>query len=512
MLLETEKERVCINQIVGKDKREAIVEGDVIVNDIKPDVLNIISADGVPCIYKKEVMDGKIRIDGSINTYIMYLADDANGSVRSLNTVLDFTQVIDIDGCMPEMTAKVSVDINNIDCRILNGRKINVKASLNINSKIYLNDNIEIISNVNNLDDVQVLNNDRTINSLIGEGNTRVCAKDTITVDAADEIAEIMKANIRIKNKDIKLSYNKVLAKADAEVTIMYSTEDNTIKNISTTIPVMGFVDIENISDDSICNVDYQIKNLIIKPNNADMHSIYIEVEIEISCCAYETRNINLIEDLYSISSDLNFTQKQIVAMSGKQNLKDVCNIREQINIPELGDNRLYNVKVVPNIVNSTIMNGKIIYEGDMNVELLFEMNTSINSRNIQIPFNFNITNEQIDENCVIDTDIDIIRDDFVVNSGNIDTNIEMQFNVSVSKNDNLNIINEISVEENRDNNIYSMVIYFAKPGDTLWKIAKKFKSTVDDIARVNGVEDVNKIDVGQQLYIPKFVRKAIAG
>ena len=44
---------------------------------------------------------------------------------------------------------------------------------------------------------------------LIGEGTTKVYAKDTISVDVADEIAEIMKANIRIVNKDIKLSYNK---------------------------------------------------------------------------------------------------------------------------------------------------------------------------------------------------------------------------------------------------------------------------------------------------------------
>ena len=56
MLLETEKERVCINKIVGQNEKEAIVEGDVIVNDIKPDVLNIISVDGIPCIYKKEVL------------------------------------------------------------------------------------------------------------------------------------------------------------------------------------------------------------------------------------------------------------------------------------------------------------------------------------------------------------------------------------------------------------------------------------------------------------------------
>ena len=280
MLLETEKERVCINQVVGQNIKETEVEGDVIVNDIKPDVLNIISADGIPCVYKKEIMDGKVRIDGSINTYIIYLADDENSTVRSLNTVLDFTQVINIDGCMPGMTSKENVNIKNIECRVLNGRKINVKSTLSITSKVYSNDNIEIISNVSNLDDVQVLNNEKKVNSLIGDGNTRVYAKDTVNVDTADELAEIMKANIRVVNKDIKLSYNKVLAKADADVAILYLTEDNRIKSINTKIPVMGFIDIENISDNSICDLDYQIKNLIIKPNTGDMHSIYIEAEI----------------------------------------------------------------------------------------------------------------------------------------------------------------------------------------------------------------------------------------
>lgn len=119
MLLETEKERVCINKKVGQNMKETEVEGDVIVNDVKPDVLNIISADGIPCVYKKEIMDGKIRIDGSINTYIIYLADDENASVRSLNTVLDFTQVMDIEGCMTGMISKESVNIKSIECRVL---------------------------------------------------------------------------------------------------------------------------------------------------------------------------------------------------------------------------------------------------------------------------------------------------------------------------------------------------------------------------------------------------------
>lgn len=68
-----------------------------------------------------------------------------------------------------------------------------------------------------------------------------------------------------------------------------------------------------------------------------------------------------------------------------------------------------------------------------------------------------------------------------------------------------INVIDEIETNENEQEDNYSMVIYFVKKGDTLWKIAKGFKSTVDDIKRVNGIENENVIDVGKQLFIPRY-------
>ena len=409
------------------------------------------------------------------------------------------------------MTASPKIKIKRFETKVLNGRKINVKAILEVETRVYSNDNVEIISNLNNMEDVKMLNNSKMINSLVGEGSTMVYAKDTISIDETDDLAEIMKTEIRILDKDIKLSYNKVLAKADAEISIMYLTEDNRIINTTARIPIMGFVDIENINDNNICDIDYNIKNIIIKPNNSDNHSIYVEAEIEIMCFAYEVKNINLIEDLYSISSNLNFTQKEITTMADKQNIKDNCDLREQISIPEIGNNQLYNVQTNPRILSVNIRNGKIIYEGELNLEFLYSSTNSMSSRTAQIPFNFEMTSDNINENCEIDTNIDIKRDDFILNEGNIDASIELEFNVSISRTQKLSIINEISIEETRENNIYSMVIYFVKPGDTLWKIAKKFKSTIEDIARVNNIEDMNKIYPGQQLYIPKFVKRNIA-
>mgnify|MGYP004598313739 FL=1 len=69
------KETLKVNKVVSEKKEIINVQGDMIVPDSKPDILNTINTSGNISIYKKEIIDGKIKIDGNILTYIMYLAD-----------------------------------------------------------------------------------------------------------------------------------------------------------------------------------------------------------------------------------------------------------------------------------------------------------------------------------------------------------------------------------------------------------------------------------------------------
>ena len=71
-----------------------------------------------------------------------------------------------------------------------------------------------------------------------------------------------------------------------------------------------------------------------------------------------------------------------------------------------------------------------------------------------------------------------------------------------------INIIDNVEVSEDKNDSeedYDSLIMYVVKPGDTLWKIAKRFNSTIDEIKRMNGIEDENQINVGQKIFIPKF-------
>lgn len=299
MVVETTRDNILVNHIIGQKTENFMVQSDSIIPDIKPDIINDIFASGTVCIYKKEITEGKVRLDGGVNTYIVYQADEEENRTRVLNVNLDFTQTIDMENAKENMNLDTKITLKNIECKVINGRKINVKVFLEVDIKITSNEDIEIINGVN-LKGVQTLNKSLNVNSLVGRGTVKTYAKDTLVIDNIDNLSEIMKVDLDILNKDIKVSYNKVLAKAELNVKILYLTEDSRINSVESTIPVMSFIDIENVTEDDLYNTEYEIKNIVIKPNNVEEHSIYVESELEVSCEVYKKQEINLIQDLYS--------------------------------------------------------------------------------------------------------------------------------------------------------------------------------------------------------------------
>lgn len=511
--MDFETEKICLNQIITQKRDSFFAEENIIIPDVKPDILSTIDSCGNVYVYKKEIINGRLRIDGGVQTYIMYLADNEQNNVRGLHTVIDFSQSIELENITQEMNFDCNLSVKNIECKILNGRKINVKANMDVEVKIYSNEEKEFVKSVNNMEKIQMISDSIKINSIKGKGETIAVAKDTITIE--DNLADILNSEISVKNKDIKVSYNKVLSKADVIVEMLYLTEEERINTVTAQIPIMGFIDINNISENEICDTNYEIRNINIKPNNVEDHSIYVEIEFLITCSAYEDKEINLIQDLYSPEEDIKMNQENVNLIQNKNIIKDACNVQNRINIPEIKGGKIYNVRATTNIIKENILNNSVSYEGELILNILYE--SSITNRmevkEQRISFTHDINSDKIGKNFEVNTNIEIESKEFICMPDNtIDIKINMNFLLNVYMKNNVSIVNNINVEENTEcSKGSSMVIYFVKEGDTLWKIAKRFKSTIDDIAQVNNIENVDKINIGDQLYIPKYVYNKIS-
>ncbi len=507
MEINTTKETLNVNKMIC-EKREMInIQGDMIVPDSKPDILSTINTSGDACIYKKEIMDGKIRLDGNILTYIMYLADGGQDNVRGLNTGLDFSETINIPELQEGMNVDVSTTVKFIECKVINGRKVGIKVALEVSMKIYSKESVEIITSLND-ENIQVLGQNMKVNSLLGDGTTKAFLKENISIPNTDNLAEILSLQISLVDKDIKISYNKVLAKSEVEIKMAYLTEEGNICKLQTRLPLVGFIDMPNIQEENVCETSYMIRNIIIKPNSIEEHSIYIEMEVEIACIAYEEKEIRTIQDMYCPGEKMNFEKMMVNTITDKQCKKSVCNIREKINVPELETGTIIDVTITPTINKENRLSGRIVYEGELEINFIFTDNSAvgINTKKVTLPFEQSV--DGIAENSKADTRIEVSSQEFLNQSGIVSSNLDLNFETDSYRAASIPVINNISTTPQEDLEDYSVIIYVVKSGDTLWKIAKRFGSTVDDIVRVNGIERPDRLNVGEKIYIPQYVLK----
>lgn len=504
-MLDTVKEKLEVNKLVSMKKELIFIEGEMIVPDTKPDVLNTIDTSGVICLNKKEVQDERISMTGVLNAYIMYLPESEKDKVRGINTSIDFSEIIKITECRIGMESTVNAKIKTMEARVINERKVSVKASIELEINIYQKEDVEVITAIENVNNIQMLKEDLKVNSLVGSGNTKSFVKELISVDNVDNIAEILRVETYVCSEDIKVSYNKILVKSEMYIKIVYLTEDSRINTKNTKIPIVGFIDIENVVDENICDISYEVKNFMIKPNQMQENSVHVEAEIDVLANVYEEKQINLIQDIYSTSQGIKCNDKNISTMKNKRKINQLKQIRESLSIEELGNKEIIDVEVSTNILNENQGTNYMIYECQMNFKfILLDEKMQIEIKEINIDFEHRIDNI---ENTNVELKIEVENKDFIIQDGNlVNANVDLMMKTNEYGIANINIIDELELINQEVEEDYNVVIYSAKKEDTLWSIAKQFGSTIESIQKYNSIDEKVKIKQGDKMFIPKYI------
>ena len=505
MGIKTEKGKLNINQVIANRSENVNIESDCIVPDVKPDIAEITGTSGIVNVYKKEVGEGKIRIDGCVMAYIMYTANE-NGKnvVRGINHTMDFSQIFAIENVTSEMLENTRVNLQSIKCQVINERKINLKANLNFDIKIFTSSNIEFVNNVK-LDDIQKLEKSFTVNNVLGIATTKASVNEKVLIDNSDNLAEILKVNANIINVETKISVNKILIKADVSFKMLYSNEDGRIGQVKKVFPIMGFVDMQDVKDDTVCDPNVEIKNMLVKPNGSEDKNVSIDIEIGMQVIAYSNKEINVIRDLYSPSRNLKFSQKNINLIQNKSIFTGTYNINQRENL-DIGNEKIYDIDVDVVLLDKKAITGAANLSG--NIEFIVTHSTAeftgIATRTISIPFNYNVNGKTISNNSNLSVSYSVTNENYnFMPGGEIELKLDIIFIVSSSTISNVSLIDKVEEDENKPAQRFNMIIYYTREGDNLWTIAKRFNSTKDSICKVNNLTDEN-IKPGMQLFITR--------
>ncbi len=513
MEIELKREDLVLNKKIAVKKIRVPVEADIIVPDSKPDIERVLQVDAGCRIENMEMQDERVLLPLAVNFQIMYMPED--GEVKGICNLCRMTDVAEVKGISKDMRASCVSEVENVSYKLLNGRKISVKAEVLADLSVFDETGYQMLCSAE-AEGVEIktkpLSYIRSDVSFTKDFKINEKIVIPITTPSA---AEVLRVFARTGETDYKIINNKAIVKGDCVVCAIYTDKVSLdVKTKSISVPFTEIVDTEGINSEMLTRVEVKPSNAFFEceaDEDGEIRIINTDVDFYIKVCALDTKEVQTVSDCYSVKNNLKLTKDEL-----DLNVL-ICDFSEQINVkeklftpddsPEI--KQIYDVMCDAYVDKVEINENGGEIKGRVDAYVLYvtdDKNVPVGMIKKEIEFSKFIPFEG-DSDCIAELDASAINASFALNAGNCaEVRCTVNLEGVVTKPLVYSVISDIEEDETKDEmpKSSSLTVYFVQENDTLWSIAKHYMTTVDLIKSANDIEG-ETLTVGRQLLIPKY-------
>ena len=514
MSVNFEMKSINLNELKKNEQSILLVEGDIIVPDVNPDISKILLADANASILSKDYQNGKINIIGCLFVNILYSPEKTEENMpklKAINTKLDFQDSIACNLENPLISA--TADVLSVNFNLVNSRKVNVKITVEVKTKAYIKSELELITGVAEETITETKMKNISIHSTASDCQKEFVFTDTLEVPAAKcDIEEILKTNVSITKGECKTSENNIALRGTVNVLTLYTGfEEGFIHEcMEHELPFYENIEVEGLFDDCMCNVTYDIKDVSIKVTddlNGDPRMITLSVTICANITASKVYDMEVLEDLYfpgkkcELQRETKTLRKNVNEGTSRVALKNNMMITE--GMPDI--TKVCNVTARPVVREYEIREGKLILRGDITAFLIYcGADGVLNSETCEFAFQHSIDIDPVGENCLCEYNVCVTGTNFnILGEREVEIRTNVEFFVRMTEEFDSYMISDCIVSEMEEElkNLPQIIIYFIQKGDTLWDIAKQYNTTIKRIKDANHIDEL--LPPGEKILIP---------
>lgn len=525
-----EPEVICsalqMTDIKQKQQIQVFIEEDILVPDIKPDMKDIVLIDGRVRISEKGTDAGSLRVIGDLVLDILYAPEGDRGSEQyplvPMEAKINFKNDSENSGYSQDL--EIMPVVEHVDYTIVNERKFKIKALVVFAVKEYNQIEEQLFEGVVN-DEVQLLKKKIKYTDMAEKRMERTEIKEEIELrEGSPEIGKVLRSGVNIIENHRQIARDKAVINATAAYNILYMSNEERPKPVfyqgkSEFTQFIKLSDTENIPGS---RVSFRVSNLNVAPKakeEEDGSVLAIEMDVETTIEIYKNYEKEIITDVYHHIKDVELESNDVKFMYLQGNGSTDINLRETVTVPNAEqiaymEGRIYetgsSLDTGKNILEGVLEVGIVGVEGDnsgladerisemSNNEKIFKVKAEVPFRSfIEIP---GITKEMTGENEFYVKELSFEK----LNNRQIEINAVVSTKTMITKTEVHTLIKSVKLIEPEINpgDEAGIVLYIAKKGDSIWKIAKKYRTTIDEICRINQMEQEEELKSGEKILI----------
>lgn len=506
MAIEVIKETFQSNKLKGTEEAQALIETQIYLSPAKPDIEKLLWVKNKVDILDTRLIKDKIIVTGRMKYDVLYKSPDEERNLHTLDTDVEFTEEIFIEDIDEDMESYIETKIEHTEWELFEN-KIDLKSLVNINVDIREIKEFQLANEIVGEQGLQTLDEKFNYRGFFAQQISYANLQEQIPIeDDYPEIDNILNFHIDVREQETIITEDRIITSADVKINIIYYGEDQ-IYSLEEEFSLNHFIEMEGVDNTFIPKVKFEDiqGNYEIRANElGESKIIDLNIKVKVIGEAYYETLQNLIIDAYSTTDSLEIEGEEIEL---SENIKTM-DYQDEVQL-ELGEVDALEVLDIESTINNiqSYIEEDLVIDSILSMDIIYTDRMTGELRKYSSDFPFRTT---VDGSLESDLDIrlesrvkdikSITKKDGLEIVASINHNIELLKYRRIYGITNLEKGTLVLSQENKP----SITVYIVQNGDTLWDIAKRYKTTMNMVQSLN--ESDQELKPGDKIIIEKEV------
>ena len=516
--MELRKESVQMLHVKSRATSQVTFDTDYNVPDAKPDIGRMIQNKGDISLDEVRLSDGRAFIKGNLNADLLYVGEQ-EGKVYSLSAKLPFNETLNLEGIVSGDKMCLKWEIEDLSIHIIHSRKLSIKAIVTFYAVVDEMAGIQLPVAISE-ENISVKKKRVRLMSLMVHKKDTLRVKDEITLASnKPNISELLWHTIEVRGLDLRPEENMIKARGELFVFVLYVGDDegNPLQWLEYSLPFNGEVECTGCTEEMIPNIEVSImhQGIEVKPDSdGEERTLVADVVLELDMKLYREEEHDLILDVYTpLKECIPQGQPEMLESLLVRNFSK-CRVTDRVEVKETQGKilQICHSQGRVKVDRTQIVENGIQVDGIVHMKVLYIIGNDdmpFYSMEAMVPFTHVVEARGItpDSTFFLQTDLEQLSTT-MADSDELEVKATVSVNALVLKCETEKIISkvdEMPLDLKKIQAMPGITVYMVKPKDTMWDIAKRFYTTVEEVCALNDLTD-EKIEPGQPLLLVKKV------
>lgn len=485
---------------------------DIVIPDSKPDVIKVISVTAKTDVREVNVRKDKITFLGCVNYDIVYFSDSESDRVRTVSYQSPFSHQEDF--FESEDGDSISVETLNHKCSfsLINSRKLSVSCPVEFRVYAIHNRMIDMASFGSSDYQLPCLTQRLTPINRVLSINDRFAVEDTMSVEDFD-VVDVIRIHSVITDREYKIISNKTFIKGTLFTTVIFYDEEMKINSRTHHTDFSEVIETRNLSNDMLADVSLEVVCVNGEIfTDSQITEIGLKADIRVTLAGYEESEMDIVYDAYCPDCKTDISKESLDILELKALGEESITVRETIDFENDKCEKIALTECDIKIKDKKVEKEKIKTAGVMTVAITYisDNNSMLGTKIKDIEFESVTDAKGCEDDDRINTRVLCGETDIKYLPGNkTEISVPVVLEHTVLRRIQREYIKSVSFDEGciyDKSSEASITIHFARDDESLWNIAKSYHTTVEEIVRVNDLDEKIPLKSRQLLLIPKHI------